>query len=142
MKLVEREFTIDASPEVVYRHLTEVKGLLRWMAVDAISDAKPGGEIRWAYENGAVMLGRYLELIPPRRIVMSYGWEDGGLMGIHPEKTTVEIELIAEGDKTRLHLIHRDLPDEHAEFHRMGWGFFLGRLVDLWQCPETAPHST
>ncbi len=135
MKLVEREVVIDAPPSTVYRHLTTVDGLLRWMAVEAVSEAVPGGAIRWTYENGAVMLGRYLELIPPRRIVFSYGWQDGGRMGIHPETTQVEIDLIEEGGKTRLRLLHRDLPDAYADFHQMGWTYFLGRLVDLFAEP-------
>jgi uncharacterized protein YndB with AHSA1/START domain len=137
MKLVERELVIDAPAEVVYRHLTTVEGLLRWMAVDAVSEPRAGGAVKWVYENGAVMIGRYLELIPPRRIVFSYGWEEGGRMGIFPETTKVEIDLIQEGGKTRLHLLHRDLPDEHADFHEMGWTFFLERLVRLFTSPDS-----
>jgi uncharacterized protein YndB with AHSA1/START domain len=135
MKLVEREVLINASPATVYRHLTTVDGLLRWMAVEAVSEAVRGGAIRWTYQNGAVMLGRYLELTPPRRIVISYGWQDGGRMGIQPETTQVEIDLLDEGGKTRLRLLHRDLPDEHANFHQMGWTYFLGRLVELFAAP-------
>ena len=131
MKLVEREVVINASAATVYRYLTTVDGLLSWMAVEAVSEAVPGGAVRWTYENGAVMLGRYLELIPPRRIVFSYGWQDGGRMGVFPETTQVEIDLLEEGGRTRLRLLHRDLPDEVADFHQAGWTYFLGRLVEL-----------
>lgn len=94
-------------------------------------EAAPGGLVKWVYENGAVMIGRYLELIPPRGLVFSYGWENGGRMGITPETTKVEIDLVVEGNKTRLRLLHSDLRDEHAEFQDKGWGYFLDRLVAL-----------
>jgi uncharacterized protein YndB with AHSA1/START domain len=135
VKLVEREVVINAPPATVYRYLTTVDGLLSWMAVEAVSETVPGGAIRWTYENGAVMLGRYLELIPPRRIVFSYGWQEGGRMGVFPETTQVEIDLLDEGGKTRLRLLHRDLPDDHADAHEAGWTYFLGRLAALFAGP-------
>ena len=131
MRLVRKEVLINAPVDVVYRHLTEVEGLKAWMAIDAVSELTPGGAVKWVYENGAVMIGRYLELVPPRRIVLSYGWENGGRMGIMPETTKVEIDLVEEDGSTRLQLLHSALPDEHADFHAMGWGYFLDRLVAL-----------
>ena len=41
--------------------------------------------------DGSTVVGRFLELVPYRRIVFTYGWEDGR-MGVPPESTTVEIE--------------------------------------------------
>ncbi|GAW51161.1 hypothetical protein PD653_4329 [Nocardioides sp. PD653] len=32
-------------------------------------------EIRWRFEDGSTMLGRHVELDPPRRVVMRHGWE-------------------------------------------------------------------
>lgn len=131
MKLVRKEVLVDAPMEVVYRHLTDVDGLKAWMAVDAISEPRPGGAVKWVYANGAVMIGRYLELVPPRRIVFTYGWENGGRMGILPETTRVEIDLVEEAGKTRLRLLHSALPDEHAGAHDAGWSFFFSRLAAL-----------
>ncbi|HEX6332042.1 MAG TPA: SRPBCC domain-containing protein, partial [Actinomycetota bacterium] len=67
-------------------------GLKRWIADDAEVDPTPGGRVRWTHENGATMVGRFVELEPPRRLVFTYGWE-GNLMGLPPEASTVEIEL-------------------------------------------------
>jgi uncharacterized protein YndB with AHSA1/START domain len=39
------------------------------------------------------VVGRFVELVPHRRLVFTYGWEDG-LMGVPPESTTVEIDLV------------------------------------------------
>jgi uncharacterized protein YndB with AHSA1/START domain len=76
------------------------------------------------------MVGRFLELDPPRRLVISYGWRDD-LMGVPPESTTVEIELVEEDGKTILSLVQRGLPPGVVDDHRRGWGFFTERLQEL-----------
>ncbi len=43
--------------------------------------------------SGATVIGRFVELIPHRRVVFTYGWEDGR-MGVAPGSTTVEIDLV------------------------------------------------
>jgi uncharacterized protein YndB with AHSA1/START domain len=120
---------IDAVASVVYRHLTQVDGLLKWMAVDAVADPVPGGELKWTHANGATMVGRFVELVPPRRIVFTYGWEDGR-MGLPPESTLVEIDLEEREGKTILRLVHRNLPPEAVDDHQYGWVFFLSQLRD------------
>lgn len=121
------EITIEAPAEAVFQLLTERDGLLRWMAVEAEVDPVAGGVVRWTHENGATMVGRFVELEPPNRLVFTYGWE-GGLMGVEPESTTVEITLVGDGPTTQVQLAHRGLPAEVADDHRAGWGHFLGRL--------------
>jgi uncharacterized protein YndB with AHSA1/START domain len=74
VRLARHEVTIEAVASVVYRHLTQVEGLLKWMAVDAVADPVPGGELKWTHANG--MIGRFVEPIPSRRIVFTYGWEE------------------------------------------------------------------
>ena len=130
MNLVSYEITIDASANVVYRHLTERAGLLRWMAVEAVVEPTPGGELRWTHENGATMIGRFVELVPDRRVVFRYGWQDD-LMGVPPESTTVEIDLAEEQGRTTLVLVHRGLAADHRQDHADGWQHFLGRLAAL-----------
>jgi hypothetical protein len=46
VRLARHEIAIDAVASVVYRHLTQVDGLLKWMAVDAVADPVPGGELK------------------------------------------------------------------------------------------------
>jgi len=33
--------------------------------------------LRWVHPNGATVVGRLVELVPHRRVVSTYGWEDG-----------------------------------------------------------------
>lgn len=127
MTPVTYEIVIAAPAEVVYRLLTTVEGLKRWIAADALVEPWPGGHLRWTHENGATMSGRFIELDPPRRLVFTYGWE-GNLMGLSPGASTVEIELDEVGGSTTLRLSHRGIPPESSEDHRRGWIHFLGRL--------------
>jgi uncharacterized protein YndB with AHSA1/START domain len=127
--LVEYEIPIAAPAEIVYRLLTTVDGLKRWIAADAAVEPEPGGELRWTHENGATMSGRFVELDPPRRLVFTYGWE-GDLMGLPPEASTVEISLEERPGGTILRLSHRGIPPDVVEEHRRGWVYFLGRLRD------------
>jgi uncharacterized protein YndB with AHSA1/START domain len=129
VRLVAYEISIGAPPDVVYRHLTTVDGLKRWIAADAVVEPAPGGTVRWTHENGATMIGSFVELDPPRRLVFTYGWQDD-LMGLPPGSSTVEIDLEEQEGGTVLRLSHSRIPPDAVEDHRRGWIFFLGRLRD------------
>ena len=127
MKLASHELTIAAPAEVVWTHLTTAEGLVRWVGPEATADPVPGGELRWTHPNGATVVGRFVELVPHRRVVFTYGWEDGR-MGVPPESTTVEIDLAEEAGMTTLRLTHRGLPPAAVADHEHGWRYFLGVL--------------
>jgi uncharacterized protein YndB with AHSA1/START domain len=65
--------------------------------------------------------GRYLEIVPDRRIVMT--WTSPAV-----ENTTVSIELEEVEGGCRITLSHRGLPTEWLERHEKGWGVILKRL--------------
>jgi uncharacterized protein YndB with AHSA1/START domain len=71
--------------------------------------------------------GRFVELDPPHRLVIAYGWEDD-LMGVPPESTTVEIELVEQDGRTTLNLVHESLPPDVVADHLRGWIYFLTEL--------------
>ena len=127
MRLLRREVTIAAPAGTVFRLLTTVDGLLRWMAVDAVVEAVPDGRLEWTHADGSTMLGRFIDLVPDRRIVFRYGWKDGH-MGLAPASSVVEIDLDEVDGKTTLVLVHRAIPEEAVDDHARGWGFFLDRL--------------
>ena len=129
MRLASYELTIDAPAAVVWEHLTTAAGLVRWVGPDAVAEAEPGGALRWTHPNGATVVGRFVELVPHRRVVFSYGWEDGR-MGVPPESTTVEIDLAEEDGRTTLRLVHHGLPPDAVADHEQGWAYFLGILRD------------
>ena len=127
MRLASHQVTIAAPVEVVWAHLTTAEGLVRWVGPAATADPAPGGVLRWTHPNGATVVGRFVELVPHRRLVFTYGWEDG-LMGVPPESTTVEIDLVEQDGATTLRLVHHGLPPEVVKDHEHGWAYFLNEL--------------
>jgi uncharacterized protein YndB with AHSA1/START domain len=129
VRLASFEVPIAAPVEVVWAHLTTAAGLVRWVGPDATADPVPGGALPWTHQNGASVVGRFVELVPHRRVVFAYGWEDGR-MGVPPESTIVEIDLVEHDSATTLRLVHHGLPPETVEDHERGWAYFLGALRD------------
>ena len=127
MKLVEKRIVIAARPARVYALLTEAELLVEWMAPRAELDARPGGVLTWTHQNGDSVVGTFVELVPERRIVFTYGWDREDVR-VPPGSTTVEINLRPTGDGTEVHLVHRGLADPMADAHSGGWDNYLARL--------------
>jgi uncharacterized protein YndB with AHSA1/START domain len=67
-------------------------------------------------------------VVPDRKVVFTFGWDEPD----HPipaRSTEVEITLIPDGDKTRVRLVHRSLPDDAVGDHTQGWDHYLDRLA-------------
>jgi uncharacterized protein YndB with AHSA1/START domain len=128
--MIDYDIRIDAPADIVFEMFTVAERLTEWVAAEAEVDPRPGGAFRWVYENGDVVRGRFVELQPPSRLVLAYGWEVPIERGIPPASTIVEIRLEEEAGSTLLSLVHRGLPPEQIDSHRYGWEYFLGRLAD------------
>ena len=129
---VERELTIDASPETVWQFLIEADKLDRWFGGQAWLDPRPGGQYRVDVIGGHIAAGEFVELDPPRRLVHTFGWEpEGGQENpVPPGSSTIEFELEPSGDGTILKFRHYGLPNaEAATSHAHGWDHYLARLV-------------
>ena len=119
---------IEAPPEIVFAYLTDSQRFVRWMGVGAVLDPRPGGRYRIDVDGAHIVSGEYQELDPPRRLVMTWGWE--GHPTVPPGSTTVEITLTPERGATVLRLRHLGLPDEGERLnHREGWNLYTGQLA-------------
>jgi uncharacterized protein YndB with AHSA1/START domain len=117
---------IAAPPEAVYPYFTRAEAIVTWMGDYAVLDAVPGGTFSLDI-NGVPVRGRYLELDPPHRLLIS--WGHAGSSVFPPGSSTLEITLTAIPDGTRVSIEHRDLPPDHATGYGSGWLHFLGRLT-------------
>ena len=124
---VEQEVRIDAPPETVFEFFTDPEKIVRWKGREADLDPRPGGVYRVVINDRATASGEYVEVDPPRRVVFTWGWEGEG-SPVAPGSSTVEIDLVPDGDGTIVRLVHRDLPEEEREQHEHGWAHFLPRL--------------
>jgi uncharacterized protein YndB with AHSA1/START domain len=128
---LQREVAIAASPETVWEFLVDPDKATSWMGQAVSFDARPGGAYRIEVIPGHTARGEFVELDRPRRLVYTWGWEPGedGPNPVPSGTTTVEIELVPDGEGTLLRFTHRDLPSaEAAESHGHGWDHYLERL--------------
>jgi uncharacterized protein YndB with AHSA1/START domain len=108
------ELDLPAPIEEVFRHLTDPAAMTRWMGQHATLEPAVGG----AFEldiNGVPIRGRYLEIDPPRRVVVS--WGVAGSTDLPPGATQVEFTLTPIPAGTHLRLVHRGLPPSQAPMH-------------------------
>lgn len=118
---------ISASPSIVYAYLTDADLWRQWQGVDCMLDPRPGGTFSMLMGNGMNARGQFIELVPERRVVFSWGWVDQP--AIPPGSTVVEIDLQPDGSETILVLTHRTVPEDEAAAQRAGWTHYLPRLA-------------
>jgi uncharacterized protein YndB with AHSA1/START domain len=138
VKLIDKIIFIDASPESVYRLLTDAESLMQWMAPSARSDPRPGGELTWTHQAGDSVVGQFLELVPDRRVVFTFGW-DRSDVDVPEGSTLVEIDLKPQRGGTVLRLVHRGLDGPMADAHDGGWTNYLSRLAVLAEGRDPGP---
>jgi uncharacterized protein YndB with AHSA1/START domain len=135
---------IAADPETVFGFLTTNSGMNAWMGQWSDLDPRPGGRFDLNVA-GSPIRGEYLEIDPPRRVVVSWGF--AGSDDLPPGASTVAFTLTAIGTGTRVDLLHSGLPDRFAPGHSSGWVHYFERLTaaaagedlppDTWR-PRTA----
>ncbi len=128
---------IAASPNAVYSYLTESGKWAQWQGAGATIEAVPGGTFLMMMPDGATARGQFVELIPNRRVVFTWGWVDHP--GVPPGSSTVEIEITFDGDESLVTLTHRDLPPDEIEIHTHGWEHYLPRLGELVATGDVEP---
>ena len=117
---------IEAAPEQVFEYFTSPEAIVRWMGDYALLDPAPGG----AFDvdiNGVPVRGRYLEVEPPHRLLIS--WGHAGSDRLPPGASTVEVRLSPAGGGTRVEIEHRDLPQDMRDAFGRGWPHFVARLA-------------
>lgn len=119
---------IDAPPETVFPYFTRPEAIVTWMGDYAELDAAPDG-IFSVDVNGVPIRGRYLQLEPPHRLLIS--WGHAGSEVLPPGASTLEVTLTAIPGGTRVSIEHRDLPAEEAANHAVGWPHYLRRLASV-----------
>lgn len=131
---------IKARPSIVFDALTTAEGIGAWWGPDDVPvvrvdvDARVGGAYRVRFrtldgrEHEA--FGTFLELVAPRRIVMSWQYALGGEADERGRTSRIEIDLVPFAGGTDLTFTHSDLVSEASErSHAGGWTGSLDKLV-------------
>jgi uncharacterized protein YndB with AHSA1/START domain len=131
---------IAARPSIVFEAMTTAEGVAAWFGPDdlpvvrAEMDARVGGAYRVHFRTldgrDHEACGEFLEVVRPRRIVMSWSWAFGGEIDDAGRISRVEIELRPIGDGTEITFTHASLGSEaSAKGHARGWTGALDKLV-------------
>jgi uncharacterized protein YndB with AHSA1/START domain len=142
---------IKARPSIVFEALTTAGGMTAWWGphdlpvVSAEADARVGGTYRVRFRSidgrEHEAHGTYLELVPPRRIVMTYAYALGGEFDELGRTSRVEFELVAFAGGTDLTFTHTDLASEvSAQSHAYGWTGALDKLVRKMELVGAPPN--
>jgi uncharacterized protein YndB with AHSA1/START domain len=125
---LRQEVVIAAPPDVVFPYFTDPARMVEWMGVGALLDPRPGGTFRVDANGRDVVLGEFVAVEPPHRVVFTWGFE-GDEHPVPPGASRVEVTLERAGDGTRVVLLHHDLPEPMRAPHAEGWEHYLARLV-------------
>ncbi len=107
---VEREILIGASPEVVWRTITEPEQISRWFSDEADVEGRIGADGTLTWRPGGRGGGREVEMIVPIRVVDAEPFRRFSFRWNHPDGTEpdesnsalVEFTLVEEAGGTRL----------------------------------------
>ena len=137
--------TFDAPRALVFEMWTNPEYTLRWMgprdypATLFEQDVRVGGNWRGCLsaaddpDRKLWQGGRYLEIVPPEKLVFTFAWADG------PE-TVVTVLLTEEAGRTRM--VFHQTPfrtSSSRDGHGHGWNSAFDRMVDL--LPQTKGNA-
>jgi uncharacterized protein YndB with AHSA1/START domain len=142
---IRKIIVIDASPEAVFKAITDPTELTNWFPDNAIFDGRIGGKVRFTFNKESSKEldrdyspeGIVKEFIPNKKV--SYTWH----LKDRPEflETTVTwgLEEI-DANKTRVELVHSGFTGKEEgklsfTGHDNGWSYFLDQLAK--HCEKT-----
>lgn len=131
---------IAARPQIVFEAVTTAEGIRHWWGPDAgpvlhaDTEVRVGGRFRVRFRmlDGSEheCTGEFLELDPPRRVVMSWQWTAGGAAEESGAVSQIEIDLRPIGVGTELTFTHARLRTEASRSsHERGWTGALDKLT-------------
>lgn len=129
---------IAAPIELVFQHLVTPSGMTAWMGQHARLRPEPGGEFSVDI-NGYLVRGEYIEVEPPRRVVVSWGME--GIADLPPGSSRVEFTLTPSPAGTTVSLRHTGLPESRSKRHAAGWANYLARLDSAARGTDPGPDK-
>src|SRR5215813_771614 len=128
---------IRAPRSRVYQAWTDPAQLKEWFGPENVqtleldADVRVGGKYRWRVRNddGEEMTakGEYLELVPDKKLVFTWGWLDDEDWA--SQVSIVTVELTDADGGTEVRLTHEKLPSELSrDRHAQGWQSILNKL--------------
>jgi activator of HSP90 ATPase len=134
MAAIRQQVTLGAPPLAVYRALMDSRTHAKFTGSAARISPRVGGRFT-VYDGYAE--GRYVELVPGRKIVQSWRASDWPA-GYY---STAAFVLAAAGGGTRLTFTQDGVPAKHAAAIRQGWREFYWEPLKSLFAMEAKPSS-
>jgi uncharacterized protein YndB with AHSA1/START domain len=140
---ISKKVWIKASPETVYRALTESRELVHWFCDRASCDAREGKELAAYWKTGkSGQKGRALfTRVIPQSVLELFWIEDGNSLETPDSKHSLSYEIRSKSGMTELIMIDKDdscPDDETSELFDKGWNSVLLELKDYCERKERA----
>lgn len=140
---IKKTVGIDASPEVVFKAITDPKELTNWFPDSAVFNDRIGGQVRFSFskerskdlDSDYSPEGIVKEFIPNKKV--SYTWQLKDTPEFPETVVTWELEEI-EPQRTKVALVHSGFTGREGgklspKEHDKGWSYFLARLKEYCQ---------
>ena len=125
--------TFTASRERVFRAWITPRALEHWLRPRGMSvtvrslDARVGGSFRFDVENGGSIVGTYLHVVPPEKLVFTWSGE-----ATRDRETVVTLDFLDQGAVTEVVLTHERLSTpERRALAEGGWPSLLDALASV-----------
>lgn len=130
--------TFAATRPRVFRAWIEPEALQRWLKPNGLSlrvrslDARVDGSFHFDLENGVAIVGTYLDLVPPEKLVFTWSNE------AQPEQgTVVTVNFLEQGSSTEVVLTHTRLSQPELRMRvESGWRAALEALAEVLSSPD------
>ena len=130
--------TFTASRERVFRAWITPRALESWLRPRGMGvmvrslDARVGGSFCFDLEDGSSLIGTYLEMVPPEKLVFTWS---GGVA--QDWNTVVTLDFLDRGAVTELVLTHEGLSTpERRTRAEGGWPSLLDALAEVLSSPQ------
>jgi uncharacterized protein YndB with AHSA1/START domain len=135
---VKKSIEIDASPEVVFKAISDPSELTNWFPDAVILEPVVGGKTKFSFSKDSKRTtcvrdhdksneGRILEFTKNKKLV--YTWQDMDVPDFPETIVTWELEELSK-NRTRLTLTHTGFTiNDQVKGHYEGWSFFLDELA-------------
>ncbi|QLH08751.1 SRPBCC family protein [Candidatus Nitrosotenuis sp. DW1] len=135
---IRKIIEIDASPETVFKALSDPEEITQWFPDQAILEPKVGGKIKFTFftkdveplDRDFFPEGEIVEFVPNKKL--AYTWIPMGIPDFPRTIVTWNLEKIGQ-NKTRVTLTHSGFigkPHELYKEHSYGWNYFTNRLIE------------
>jgi uncharacterized protein YndB with AHSA1/START domain len=122
----------------VFRAWIEPVALEHWLKPRGMSmtvsklEARVDGSFRFDLENGSAIVGTYLEIVPPEKLVFTWSGE-----AIRERETVVTLDFLDQGSMTEVVLTHeRLMTPERRALAEGGWPSLFDALAEVLSSPH------